>query len=163
MESPWLNPHDEHPLTPQRRSLLQQTIGRCRACAWADCCATADAVQGVPPWYELDGLLGRLEALDTWWAAHLCTWLVYRRLAELAAGWRAVGGPWSVPTPYPQCVRTPTDSAWRQLRFMVFDLPAQGGPFDERLRALQTLTLAPLVKVVTQAHPQRIMLPCRRC
>lgn len=48
--------------------------------------------------------------------------------------------------------KTPTDSAWRQLRFMVFDLPAQGGPFDERLRALQTLTLAPLVKVVTQAR-----------
>jgi DNA ligase-1 len=25
----------------------------------------------------------------------------------------------------------PMDDAWRALRFMVFDLPAQGGPFDE--------------------------------
>lgn len=33
----------------------------------------------------------------------------------------------------------PDDAAWRQMRFMVFDLPAQGGPFDERLPALQAL------------------------
>jgi DNA ligase-1 len=31
----------------------------------------------------------------------------------------------------------PVDAAWRQLRFMVFDLPAHGGRFDERLPALQ--------------------------
>lgn len=32
----------------------------------------------------------------------------------------------------------PDDAAWRQIRFMVFDLPAHGGPFEERLPALQT-------------------------
>jgi len=38
-------------------------------------------------------------------------------------------------------VRTqvPDDDAWRQMRFMVFDLPAEGGPFTERLAALDAL------------------------
>jgi len=31
---------------------------------------------------------------------------------------------------------TPDDDAWRQMRYMVFDLPAQRGTFDERLPAL---------------------------
>ncbi len=32
--------------------------------------------------------------------------------------------------------QAPNDSAWRAMRFMVFDLPAQGGPFTERIPAL---------------------------
>ena len=32
--------------------------------------------------------------------------------------------------------QTPDDAAWRAMRFMVFDLPAQGGPFTERIPAL---------------------------
>lgn len=32
--------------------------------------------------------------------------------------------------------QTPNDAAWRRIRFMVFDLPAQGGPFSERIPAL---------------------------
>lgn len=35
---------------------------------------------------------------------------------------------------------TPADADWRDIRFMVFDLPAAPGPFDERLPALQALT-----------------------
>lgn len=35
--------------------------------------------------------------------------------------------------------QTPDDDAWRQMRFMVFDLPAAGGPFSERLAALDAL------------------------
>src|SRR5690606_26360875 len=31
----------------------------------------------------------------------------------------------------------PDDRAWRRLRFMVFDLPAHGGTFDQRLPALR--------------------------
>jgi DNA ligase-1 len=31
---------------------------------------------------------------------------------------------------------TPDDAAWRQMRYMVFDLPAHPGSFDERLTAL---------------------------
>lgn len=34
---------------------------------------------------------------------------------------------------------TPDDVAWRQMRFMVFDLPAQGGSFTARLAALDAL------------------------
>jgi DNA ligase-1 len=37
----------------------------------------------------------------------------------------------------------PDDAAWRNIRFMVFDLPAHGGPFNARLAALESL-LAPL-------------------
>jgi DNA ligase 1 len=33
----------------------------------------------------------------------------------------------------------PVDAAWRRMRFMVFDLPAHGGPFDARIPALQQL------------------------
>jgi DNA ligase-1 len=32
--------------------------------------------------------------------------------------------------------QTPLDPAWRGMRFMVFDLPAQGGTFNERIPAL---------------------------
>lgn len=35
--------------------------------------------------------------------------------------------------------QTPDDDAWRQMRFMVFDLPGHGGPFDQRLAALDAL------------------------
>lgn len=31
----------------------------------------------------------------------------------------------------------PDDAAWRTMRFMVFDMPAQGGPFTERIPALK--------------------------
>jgi DNA ligase 1 len=31
--------------------------------------------------------------------------------------------------------RTPDDDAWRQIRFMVFDLPAHTGPFTQRIDA----------------------------
>lgn len=34
---------------------------------------------------------------------------------------------------------TPDDDAWRAMRYMVFDLPAHPGPFDERLAALNKL------------------------
>ena len=33
----------------------------------------------------------------------------------------------------------PEDTAWRGMRFMVFDLPSHGGTFDERLPALQAI------------------------
>jgi DNA ligase 1 len=35
--------------------------------------------------------------------------------------------------------QTPDDAAWRKMRFMVFDLPAHDGRFDQRLPALQSL------------------------
>jgi len=49
--------------------------------------------------------------------------------------------------------QTPNDAAWREMRFMVFDLPAQPGDFDARLAALKKLlpiTQAPWVVPVAQ-------------
>lgn len=49
--------------------------------------------------------------------------------------------------------QTPNDTAWREMRFMVFDLPAQPGDFDARLVALKKLlpiTVAPWVLPVAQ-------------
>jgi len=48
----------------------------------------------------------------------------------------------------------PDDAAWRQIRFMVFDLPAHGGPFDERLPALQVL-VGHIGQPWVQAVPQQ--------
>lgn len=39
--------------------------------------------------------------------------------------------------------QVPDDTEWRGLRFMVFDLPRQGGDFDQRLAALQRLLPVP--------------------
>jgi DNA ligase-1 len=49
--------------------------------------------------------------------------------------------------------QTSDDAAWRAMRFMVFDLPAQGGPFTERIPALNGLVSQidqPWVKAVAQ-------------
>lgn len=35
--------------------------------------------------------------------------------------------------------QTPDDAAWRAMRYMVFDLPAHGGPFDARIPAIAQL------------------------
>ena len=48
----------------------------------------------------------------------------------------------------------PDDAAWRQMRFMVFDLPSQGGVFDERLIALKALA-ASIQQPWVQAVPQQ--------
>lgn len=48
----------------------------------------------------------------------------------------------------------PDDAAWRQMRFMVFDLPAHGGVFDERLAALKRL-VASIEQDWVQAVPQQ--------
>lgn len=48
----------------------------------------------------------------------------------------------------------PDDAAWRHIQFMVFDLPSHGGPFDERLPALQTL-VAGIGQRWVQAVPQQ--------
>jgi DNA ligase-1 len=47
------------------------------------------------------------------------------------------------------------DAAWRAMRYMVFDLPAHGGPFSERLPALQAAVAAlsqPWVVAVEQTR-----------
>ena len=49
--------------------------------------------------------------------------------------------------------QTPGDAAWRGMRFMVFDLPSEGGPFTQRLHRLNQLVPAlglPWVQPVAQ-------------
>ena len=48
----------------------------------------------------------------------------------------------------------PDDAAWRQMRFMVFDLPGDKGTFDQRLPALNTL-VEELGQPWVQAVPQK--------
>ncbi|MEC9357119.1 MAG: DNA ligase [Pseudomonadota bacterium] len=50
---------------------------------------------------------------------------------------------------------TPDEAAWHELKFMVFDLPAHPGSFDERLAALRELipTLQiPWLRLIEQSH-----------
>lgn len=49
--------------------------------------------------------------------------------------------------------QTPNDEAWRDIRFMVFDLPAHPGPFTQRISAYQQL-VAQLGQPWVQAVPQ---------
>ena len=52
--------------------------------------------------------------------------------------------------------QSPDDAAWRGMRFMVFDLPAHGGRFSERLNALKPLVdelKQPWVSAVEQTRP----------
>lgn len=49
--------------------------------------------------------------------------------------------------------QVPEDTAWRRMRFMLFDLPGHPGSFDERLQALQRLA-AGLEQSWVQAAPQ---------
>jgi DNA ligase-1 len=51
--------------------------------------------------------------------------------------------------------RNSDDAAWRQIRFMVFDLPAHNGTFNERLAALRALlasTSSDWLRAVTHAR-----------
>lgn len=61
--------------------------------------------------------------------------------------------------------QTPNDAAWRGMRFMVFDLPAQGGPFTERIPTLKKIVSGigkPWVQAVQQfkvgSHPELMAL-----
>ena len=60
--------------------------------------------------------------------------------------------------------QTPNDSAWRVMRFMVFDLPAQGGPFTDRIPVLNGVVSQidqQWVQAVVQlkvANPQALQL-----
>ncbi len=50
--------------------------------------------------------------------------------------------------------QVPDDAAWRRLRFMVFDLPAHGGTFNQRLPALREIVEA-VGSTWVQAVPQQ--------
>lgn len=92
-----------------------------------------------------------------------------------APGWFTDGWPrvamdgelWAGHGQFPRAVstvrqQTADDSAWRAMRFMVFDLPAQGGPFTERIPVLNGVVSRidqPWVQAVEQfkvASPQAL-------
>jgi DNA ligase-1 len=50
----------------------------------------------------------------------------------------------------------PDDAAWRNIRFMVFDLPAHGGPFKARLAALESLLATLRIDWMQQVAHSRI-------
>jgi DNA ligase 1 len=83
--------------------------------------------------------------------------------AWFTAGWPATpldGELWAGRGQFPQAVstvrqQTPADAAWRDMRFMVFDLPGETGKFTERLQTLNGLlsSLAvPWVQAVAQTR-----------
>lgn len=52
-------------------------------------------------------------------------------------------------------LQTPDEAAWRGMRFMVFDMPAHGGPFTERITAFNAVVAQihqPWVVAVVQAR-----------
>lgn len=77
------------------------------------------------------------------------------------AGWPRValdGELWAGRGQFPKAVstarqQTPNDEAWRGMRFMVFDLPAHGGPFTERIVALNGV-ISRIKQPWVQAVPQ---------
>ena len=94
--------------------------------------------------------------------------------AWFTAGWPAVpmdGELWAGRGQFAKAVstvrqKTPDDAAWRSIRFMVFDLPAQGGTFTQRIAPLEKLVgqiNQPWVRAVEQLkvadHPalQRLL------
>lgn len=106
---------------------------------------------------KLDGIRGY------WDGRHLLTRGGERVAAPawFTAGWPAIpmdGEIWAGRGQFSRAVstarqQTPDDAAWRGMRFMVFDLPAHGGPFSERLPALNGLVSQidqPWVQAVAQ-------------
>ena len=95
--------------------------------------------------------------------------------AWFTAGWPAVaidGELWAGRGQFSKAVSTvrqknPDDAAWRSLRFMVFDLPAQGGTFTERISPIEKrvseinqpwVKAAPQFKVADHAALQRLLI-----
>ena len=83
--------------------------------------------------------------------------------AWFTAGWPKLpmdGELWAGHGQFAKAVSTvrqqaPDDAAWRAMRFMVFDLPAQGGPFNQRIAALNGLVSQidqPWVQPVAQSR-----------
>jgi DNA ligase-1 len=89
------------------------------------------------------------------------------------AGWPKTpldGELWAGHGQFPKAVstvrqQTPDEAAWRAMHFMVFDLPAQGGTFTERIPTLKKIVTQmnkPWVQAVVQfkvdSHPALIAL-----
>lgn len=87
--------------------------------------------------------------------------------AWFTAGWPATpldGELWAGRGQFTKAVatvrqQTPDDAAWRGMRFMVFDLPAQGGPFTDRIPMLNRLLAKLAVPWVQPVVQSRVASP----
>ena len=85
--------------------------------------------------------------------------------AWFTAGWPATpldGELWAGRGQFTKAVstvrqQTPDDTAWRGMRFMVFDLPAQGGPFTDRIPVLNQLLATMAVPWVQPVRQSRVV------
>jgi DNA ligase 1 len=84
--------------------------------------------------------------------------------AWFTAGWPKIpmdGELWAGRERFAKAVSTvrhqiPDDAAWRAMRFMVFDLPAEGGPFTQRLQRLNQLVPALAIAWVQPVAQSRV-------
>ncbi|ARU04908.1 DNA ligase [Comamonas serinivorans] len=96
----------------------------------------------------------KYDGVRAWWDGHTLRTRQGHRIAApdwFTAGWPRVAmdgelwagrGRFEVSSATVQSLQ-PGDDAWRGLRFMVFDLPEQAGPFQARLAQLQALAGRP--------------------
>ena len=136
------------------------------------------AGQRVPPRHAAGRLLGerKYDGVRGYWDGHS---LRARRRNRGGPAWFTAGWPttpmdgelWAGRGRFAHAQSTtrqqqPDDAAWRQMRFMVFDLPAHGGVFDERLGAALKTLVASIQHDWVQAVPSNAwprMPPCRPC
>jgi DNA ligase-1 len=84
--------------------------------------------------------------------------------AWFTAGWPKIpmdGELWAGREQFAKAVSTvrrqmPDDAAWRAMRFMVFDLPSEGGPFTQRLQRLNKLVPALAIDWVQPVAQSRV-------
>lgn len=158
-----------HGLTQGRRSFLFTLAGALYApvSAWA----------GPPPALMLANVYRRGFALDDYWVSEKYDGLrgfwngreLLTRGGEriVAPAWFTQGWPdtpldgelWGGRGRFQQTLSTvrqqqPDDAAWRGIRFMVFDMPAHGDTFTERIPAISTAVNA-IGQAWVQAVPQR--------
>lgn len=126
--------------------------------------ATPDAVTGAPPLMLSRTYRPRVLLADEWVSEKYDGVRGYWTGAQLltragnpiaAPAWFTAGWPttpmdgelWAGRGQFNRAVSTvrqaqADDTAWRAMRYMVFDLPAHGGPFAERLPALRAVVAA---------------------
>lgn len=118
---------------------------------------------------KLDGVRGRWDGHHLWARSGAAI----DPPAWFTAGWPAVpldGELWIARGRFDAIsalVRTPgvADAGWHQVHFMTFDLPADGGPFGQRVRHLRALVArahAPTLRAIAQFRlPGRAALDAR--
>jgi DNA ligase 1 len=166
---PHSDPRPAFPL-PTRRSVL---LGMASACLpwWAHAAPTQPApLMLAKSWDNNLGLAGfwvseKYDGVRGYWDGQRLLTRAGNPIAApswFTAGWPSTpldGELWAGRGQFAQAVSTvrnqvPDDAAWRTLQYQVFDLPAHGAAFDQRIPALQAVVQQirqPWVQAVAQA------------